>query len=103
MGVIVEGLEPSGSRADFTARRDRMPRYLFVLRHPDHETPDNEPVGMDLSDDNTAREFALKIIRGLVQDEDEKWEGWVMVVTQNGRQVWRLPFEPIEPIEPSLH
>lgn len=80
-----------------------MPRYLFVLRHPAHDAPDNEPVGMDLSDDNTAREFAVKIIRGLVQDEDENWEGWVMDVTQNGRQVWRLPFEPIEPSDPPLH
>ena len=80
-----------------------MPRYLFVLHHLDHDHPDNEPVGMDLRDDNTAREFALKIIRGLVQDEDEKWEGWVMDVTQGGRRVWRLPFDPIEPSDPSLH
>jgi hypothetical protein len=52
-----------------------MARYLFALRHLDHDDLDNEPEGMDLPDDNTAREFALKIIRVLVQNGDENWEG----------------------------
>jgi hypothetical protein len=37
------------------------------------------------------------VMRGLVQREEENWEGWTMEVTQGGRRVWRLPLEAIEP------
>jgi hypothetical protein len=46
-----------------------MPRYRFGLRHLDHSELDDEPEGIDLPDDNTAREFARKIIRGLCRRE----------------------------------
>ena len=36
-----------------------MPRYRFGLRHLDHSELDDEPEGIDLPDDNSAREFAL--------------------------------------------
>jgi hypothetical protein len=62
-------------RYGFYGAEDWMARYLFALRHLDHDDLDNEPEGMDLPDDNTAREFALKIIRVLVQNGDENWEG----------------------------
>ena len=78
-----------------------MPRYLFALRHSDHDDLDNDPDGMDLADDVTAREFAVKIIRGLLESPDENWKGWVMEVTQGERHVWNLPFDAIEPAEHS--
>ena len=76
-----------------------MPRYQFGLRNLDHSELDDEPEGIDLPDDNTACEFALKIIRGLVQKGDD-WENWVMEVTQGRRRVWRLLFDLIEPSDP---
>jgi hypothetical protein len=42
-----------------------MPRYLFALHHSDHDDLDNDPDGMDLADDVTAREVAVKIIRAI--------------------------------------
>jgi hypothetical protein len=59
-----------------------MPRYLFVLRHADHDALDDDPDGMELAEDVTAREFAVKIIRGLFEhprvasalDERGLWE-----------------------------
>ena len=45
---------------------------------------------MDLPDDAAAREFAAKVMRGLVWQRDDDWEGWTMEVRQGGRQVWHL-------------
>lgn len=91
------------SRTAFGNRSSRpnfvpIPRYLFVLRHLDYDDLDNDPDGVELPDDVTAREFALKIIRGLL-DSGENWKGWVMEVTRDERRVWYLPFDPIEPTE----
>jgi hypothetical protein len=44
-----------------------------------------------------AREFALKVMLGLVQSQNDDWDGWTMEVIQGERTVWRLPFEAIEP------
>jgi hypothetical protein len=77
-----------------------MPRYLFALRHSDHDDLDNDPDGVELPDDVTAREFAVKVIRGLLES-GENWKGWVMEVTQGDRCVWNLPFDAIEPAERS--
>jgi hypothetical protein len=75
-----------------------MPRYLLSVRHFDNDyLVVEEPEGVQLPDDAAAREFALKVMRGLVQIEGENWEGWTMEVTQEGRRGWRLPFEAIEP------
>ena len=74
-----------------------MPRYLFAVRHFDNDYLVDEPEGVQLSDDAAARAFALMVMRGLVQREEENWEGWTMEVTQGGRRVWRLPLEAIEP------
>jgi hypothetical protein len=77
-----------------------MPRYLLAVRHLDHDSLADELEGVQLPDDPAAREFALKVMRGLMQIEGENWEGWTMEVTQGGRRVWRLPFEAIEPSAP---
>jgi hypothetical protein len=74
-----------------------MPRYLFAVRHFDNDYLVDEPEGVQLSDDDAARAFALMVMCGLLQIEEENWEGWMMEVTQGGRRVWRLPFDAIEP------
>jgi hypothetical protein len=73
-----------------------MPRYLLSVRHFDNDYLVDEPEGVQLSDDAAAREFALRVMRGLLIKE-ENWEGWTMEVTQGGRRVWRLPFDAMEP------
>ena len=65
-----------------------MPRYVFVLRHSRFA---------NLQDDAAAREFAAKVMSGLVWQHDDNWAGWTMEVWQGGRRVWHLPFDPIEP------
>jgi hypothetical protein len=79
-----------------------MPRYLFAVRHFDGDCLDDEPEGVELPTDAAARAFALKVMRGLVQIEDDNWEGWTMEVMQGGRRVWRFPFDAIEPSDPFL-
>jgi Domain of unknown function (DUF6894) len=77
-----------------------MPRYVFDVRHLDDLCLEDNPAGVELSDDAAAREFALKVMLGLVQSQDDDWNGWTMEVTQGERRVWRLPFEAIEPSGP---
>jgi hypothetical protein len=78
-----------------------MPRYRFDVRHlDDGEYLEDNPAGVELPDDAAAREFALKVMRRLVEGGDDDWEGWTMEVTEGGRSVWRLPFDAIEPGEP---
>jgi hypothetical protein len=78
-----------------------MPRYRFDVRHlDDGEYLEDNPAGVELPDDAAAREFALKVMRRLVEGGDDDWEGWTMEVTEGGRSVWRLPFDAIEPREP---
>jgi hypothetical protein len=57
---------------------------------------EDDGAGIELPDDAVAREFAAKVMRGLVQQEDD-WHGWTMEVRQGGRRVWQLPFDAIEP------
>jgi hypothetical protein len=73
-----------------------MPRYLLSVRHFNNDYWVDELEGVQLSDDSAAREFALRVMRGLLIKE-ENWEGWTMEVTQGGRRVWRLPFDAMEP------
>jgi hypothetical protein len=73
-----------------------MPHYVLSVRHFDNDYLVDEPQGVQLADDGAAREFALRVMRGLVIKE-ENWEGWTMEVTQGGRRVWRLPFDAMEP------
>jgi hypothetical protein len=42
-----------------------------------------------------AREFAAKVMRGLLRNQDEDWRGWTMEVRLDGRWVWHLPFDAI--------
>jgi hypothetical protein len=69
-----------------------MPRYVLSVRHFANDYLVDESKGVQLSDDAAAREFALRVMRGLLIKE-ENWEGWTMEVTQGGRRVWRLPFD----------
>jgi len=69
-----------------------MPRYLLSVRHFDNDYWVDEPEGVQLSDDAAAREFALRVMRGLLIKE-KNWKGWTMEVMQGGRRVWRLPFD----------
>ena len=74
-----------------------MPRYVFVLRHSSFAVLQDDAAGMELPDDAAAREFAAKVMSGLVWQQDDGWAGWTMEVWQGGRRVWHLPFDPIEP------
>jgi hypothetical protein len=65
------------------------------------ETGATQGAGTELPDDAAAREFAAKVMRGLVQQQDDDWHGWTMEVRQGGRLVWQLPFDAIEP--PTAH
>jgi Domain of unknown function (DUF6894) len=51
-----------------------MPRYLFDVRHFDGDHREDDPAGVVLPDDAAAREFGLKVIRGLMQAEEDSWE-----------------------------
>ena len=44
-----------------------------------------------------AREFAAKVMRGLVDQREDDWHGWTMEVREGRRRVWQLPFDAIEP------
>jgi hypothetical protein len=75
-----------------------MPRYHFAVRNSDrHDDPD----GTELADDAAAREYAMRVIRELQHGDGDNWRGWTMEVTQDGRRVWQIPFETIEPSDPS--
>jgi hypothetical protein len=74
-----------------------MPRYVFDVRRLDDLCLEDNPAGVELRDDVAAREFALKVMLGLVQSQNDDWDGWTMEVIQGERTVWRLPFEAIEP------
>ena len=74
-----------------------MPRYVFAVRHFAYADLQDDADGMELPDDAAAREFAAKVMRGLVRHQEEDWEGWTMEVWQGGRRVWQLPFDAIEP------
>ena len=76
-----------------------MPRYRFVVRHSAYADLEDNEVGTELPDDAAAREFAAKVMRGLVQQQDD-WHGWTMEVREGQRRVWQLPFDAIEPSSP---
>jgi hypothetical protein len=61
-----------------------MPRYQFDVRHLDGDYLEDDPAGVELPDDVAAREFSLKVMRGLVDSLDEDWTGWTMEVTAEG-------------------
>ena len=73
-----------------------MPRYRFVVRHSAYADLEDDEAGTELPDDAAAREFASKVIRGLVRQQQDDWHGWTMEVRQGARQVWQLPFDAIE-------
>jgi hypothetical protein len=68
-----------------------MPRYQFVVRHSAYADMEDNEAGTELPDDAAAREFAAKVMRGLVQQQDD-WHGWTMEVREGARRVWQLPF-----------
>jgi hypothetical protein len=79
-------------RADKTAigRYCRvMPLYRFAV-HNSHWRDD--PEGTELADDETAREAALQVIRDLKKNDETRWKGSTIKVTQGDRQVWQIPF-----------
>jgi hypothetical protein len=70
-----------------------MPLYLFAVRHF-VDCLEDDLGGVELPDDAAANEFALKVMRGLVQKEEDNWNGWTMEVTQGERRVWRFHLWP---------
>jgi hypothetical protein len=78
-----------------------MPRYQLVVRHPAYADLEDDEAGTVLPNDAAAREFAAKVMSGLVQQQEDDWHGWTMEVRQGGRRVWQLPFDAIEP--PTAH
>ena len=66
-----------------------MPRYVFAVRHFAYADLQDDAAGMELPDDAAAREFAAKVMRGLVRHQEEDWEGWPCTIA--GRKTsWRL-------------
>ena len=47
-----------------------MPRYLFDVHHFDGDYLEDNPAGVELLDDAAAWEFAVKVMRGLVERLD---------------------------------
>jgi hypothetical protein len=66
-----------------------MPLYRFAV-HNSHWHDDSE--GTELPDDGAAREAALQVIRDLKKNDQTRWNGWTIKVTQGDRQVWQIPF-----------
>jgi hypothetical protein len=71
-----------------------MARYHFAVFGPERH---GDMHGTDLTDDDAAREYAVRIIRDLRHGDAHDWRGWTMEVTQGKRLVWQLPFDPMEP------
>jgi len=51
--------------------------------------------GTELPNDAAAREFAAKVMRGLLDQREDDWHGWTMEVREGQRRVWQLPFDAI--------
>jgi hypothetical protein len=66
-----------------------MPLYHFAV-HNSHLHDD--PEGTVLADDGAAREEALQVIQDLKRNNEGKWIGWTIEVTDGDRQVWQIPF-----------
>ena len=50
-----------------------MARYVFVLRHSSFAVLQDDAAGMELPDDAAAREFAAKVMSGLVWQPEDNW------------------------------
>jgi Domain of unknown function (DUF6894) len=74
-----------------------VPRYKLVVHHSAYAALEDDEAGTELPNDAAAREFAAKVMRGLVDQGDDDWHGWTMEVREGGRRVWQLPFDAIEP------
>jgi len=59
-----------------------MARYVFVLRHSSFAVLQDGAAGMELPDDAAAREFAAKVMSGLVWQQEDNWARWTMEVWQ---------------------
>jgi hypothetical protein len=56
----------------------------------------DDPEGTELLDDVAACVVALQVIRDLKKNNEAKWIGWTMEVTDGDRQVWQIPFAGAE-------
>ena len=74
-----------------------MPRYKLVVRHSAYAALEDGEAGTELPNDAAAREFAAKVMRGLLDQREDDWHGWTMEVREGRRRVWQLPFDAIEP------
>jgi hypothetical protein len=68
-----------------------MPIYRFAVHHWR-----DDPEGIELPDDKTARELARQIIRDLKKNDEARWRGRTIKVTDGDRQVWEIPFAGAE-------
>jgi hypothetical protein len=66
-----------------------MPIYHFAV-HNSRVHPD--PEGMELPADEAAHQEALRIIRDLKRNNEGRWIGWTIEVTNGAREVWQIPF-----------
>jgi hypothetical protein len=85
--TVVEGpAVPGLSRAP-------MPHYHFIV-HAFEEIDD--PEGAEYPDESFALMAALKIVREIKRDEDDKVRGWSIEVKEGERRVAVIPFETVE-------
>jgi hypothetical protein len=52
-----------------------MPRYVFALRHSSFADLQDDAAGIELPDDTAAREFAARVMSGLVRQQEDNWAG----------------------------
>ena len=85
-------------RIGFLVGALEMPRYQLVVRHFAYADVEDNEAGTELPNDAAAaREFAAKVMRGLLDQREDDWHGWTMEVREGRRRVWQLPFDAIEP------
>ena len=67
-----------------------MPLYRFAAYNG--RRLDDPEAAEFLPDDEAAREEALQIIQDLKKNNQARWKGWTIEVTEGDRQVWQISF-----------
>jgi hypothetical protein len=71
-----------------------MPYYRFAVYNG--RRLDDPGAAEFLPDDEAAREEALQIIQDLEKNDQVRWKGWTIEVTEGDRQVWQISFSGAE-------
>jgi hypothetical protein len=69
-----------------------MPRYFFNLNDGDKVIPDS--VGTELSDDQSARTHAFRVMRELARNRETRTRAWRLVVSEGDAPCFELSFAP---------